>query len=84
MWDDGTAVEETLSAFNDLVRCGKIRYYGFSNVSGWQMQKIVDTAKTLNLEPCISLQVKHDVCFVHLNDNHNSSGLAFDLDTKAD
>ena len=45
---------------DDLVRCGKIRYYGYSNVCGWQLQKIVDTAKHLGLNPCISLQVpKH-------------------------
>jgi len=50
-------VEETLRAFDDLVRCGKIRYYGFSNVCGWQLQKIIDTTKRLGLSPCVSLQV---------------------------
>lgn len=57
MWDEGTPLEETLRTFDDLVRCGKIRYFGFSNVCGWQLQKIVDTTKHLGLTPCVSLQV---------------------------
>ena len=42
---------------NDLVRCGKVRYLGASNVTGWQMQKIVDLNKQLGFNPFISLQV---------------------------
>ena len=57
MWDYATPIEETLRTFDDLVRCGKIRYYGFSNVYGWQLQKIADAAKELGLNQCISLQV---------------------------
>ena len=56
-WDNGTPLEETLRTFDDLVRAGRIRYYGFSNVCGWQLQKIVDTAKEFGLNHCISLQV---------------------------
>ncbi|KAH3787886.1 1-deoxyxylulose-5-phosphate synthase YajO-like [Dreissena polymorpha] len=62
VWDNGTPLEETLRTFDDLVRCGKIRYYGFSNVCGWQLQKIADTAKMLNLNPCITLQQQYSLC----------------------
>ncbi len=34
VWDDGTPLEETLGAFADLITANKIRYYGFSNVTG--------------------------------------------------
>ena len=61
MWDNGTPIEETLRTFDDLIRCGKIRYYGYSNACGWQLQKIVETSKRLGLSPCISLQVYYDV-----------------------
>lgn len=61
MWDNATPIEETLRAFDDLVKNGKIRYYGFSNVCGWQMQKIVEVAKQLNLNPCISLQQQYSL-----------------------
>lgn len=35
--DRHTPIEETLSALDDLVRAGKIRYIGSSNYSGWQI-----------------------------------------------
>ncbi len=34
-----TPVEEALSALNDFVRAGKIRYIGCSNFSGWHLMK---------------------------------------------
>ena len=33
-WDSGVKLEETLRAFNDVVRSGKVRYIGLSNVTG--------------------------------------------------
>ncbi|TLD68498.1 aldo/keto reductase [Phragmitibacter flavus] len=38
-FDAQTPVEETLSALDDLVRAGKIRYIGASNFSGWHLMK---------------------------------------------
>ncbi|HTI73003.1 MAG TPA: aldo/keto reductase [Candidatus Limnocylindria bacterium] len=38
-FDALTPVEETLSALDDLVRAGKIRYLGCSNFSGWHLMK---------------------------------------------
>lgn len=38
-FDALTPVEETLSALDDLVRAGKIRYIGCSNFSGWHLMK---------------------------------------------
>ena len=35
--DPKTPIEETLDAMGDLVRAGKIRYFGLSNSSGWQV-----------------------------------------------
>lgn len=57
-WDNATPIEETLRTFDDLVRCGKIRYFGVSNVCGWQMQKIVDKIDKMGLNPCVTLQVR--------------------------
>ncbi len=36
-FDPHTSLEETLSALNDLVRQGKIRYLGASNFAAWQV-----------------------------------------------
>src|ERR1700720_4297118 len=38
-FDARTPIEETLSALDDLVRAGKIRYIGCSNFSGWHLMK---------------------------------------------
>ncbi len=38
-WDPNAPVEETLEALNDIVRQGKARYIGCSNLTGWQLSK---------------------------------------------
>jgi aryl-alcohol dehydrogenase-like predicted oxidoreductase len=38
-WDAATPIEETLSALNDLVRAGKVRYLGASSMYAWQFAK---------------------------------------------
>jgi aryl-alcohol dehydrogenase-like predicted oxidoreductase len=38
-FDATTPVEETLSALDDLVKSGKVRYIGCSNFSGWHLMK---------------------------------------------
>ena len=43
-FDAATPVEETLSALDDLVRAGKIRYLGVSNFSGWHLMKSLGVA----------------------------------------
>jgi aryl-alcohol dehydrogenase-like predicted oxidoreductase len=36
-WDDTTPIEETLRAFDDLIRSGKVRYIGASAYASWQL-----------------------------------------------
>jgi len=36
-WDEGTPIEETMRALEDLLRAGKVRYIGASNFSAWQL-----------------------------------------------
>jgi aryl-alcohol dehydrogenase-like predicted oxidoreductase len=44
--DELTPIEETLSALDDLVRAGKVRYIGSSNFAGWQVADADWTATT--------------------------------------
>jgi aryl-alcohol dehydrogenase-like predicted oxidoreductase len=44
-FDGLTPVEETLSALNDLVHSGKVRYIGCSNFSGWHLMKSLSVAE---------------------------------------
>jgi aryl-alcohol dehydrogenase-like predicted oxidoreductase len=44
-FDAITPVDETLSALDDLVRAGKIRYIGCSNFSGWHLMKSLSVSE---------------------------------------
>jgi aryl-alcohol dehydrogenase-like predicted oxidoreductase len=44
-FDSFTPVEETLSALDDLVRSGKVRYIGCSNFSGWHLMKSLSVSE---------------------------------------
>lgn len=60
-WDEGTPLEETLSTLDTLVKAGKVRYLGASNVYGWQLQKAVDLARAMGVEPFVSLQPQYNL-----------------------
>jgi aryl-alcohol dehydrogenase-like predicted oxidoreductase len=47
--DPRTPIEETLRALDDLVRSGKVRYVGYSNVAGWQIADGQWTARAAGL-----------------------------------
>jgi aryl-alcohol dehydrogenase-like predicted oxidoreductase len=57
--DELTPIEETLSALDDLVRAGKVRYLGSSNFAGWQVADAEWTARTRGLERFVSAQNKY-------------------------
>jgi aryl-alcohol dehydrogenase-like predicted oxidoreductase len=54
--DPLTPLEETLSALDDLVRAGKIRYLGHSNFTGWQLADAAWTAQSAGRTPFIAAQ----------------------------
>lgn len=60
-FDAMTPVEETLSALDDLVRQGKIRYVGCSNFSGWHLMKSLATAETYNLPRYVAHQAYYSL-----------------------
>jgi aryl-alcohol dehydrogenase (NADP+) len=60
-WDPLTPLEETLRTMDGFVRAGKIRYYGFSNFTGWQLTKAVRLAHELGLAAPVSLQPQYSL-----------------------
>ena len=54
--DPATPIEETLSALDDLVREGKVRYLGSSNFTGWQVAEAEWVSRTRHCERFISAQ----------------------------
>ncbi|WP_412740975.1 aldo/keto reductase [Krasilnikovia sp. MM14-A1259] len=59
--DEGTPIEETLSALDDLVKSGKVRYIGNSNFHGWQIADADWTARTSGLSRFISAQNQYSL-----------------------
>jgi aryl-alcohol dehydrogenase-like predicted oxidoreductase len=51
-----TPMEETLSALDNLIQSGKVRYIGCSNFSGWQVMKALAISEKNNLVRYISYQ----------------------------
>ncbi len=60
-FDAITPLDETLRAFDDLVQAGKIRYFGSSNYSGWQLMKAHATADRLGVRRYISQQINYSL-----------------------
>lgn len=54
--DPLTPIEETLSALQELVQEGKVRYIGCSNFSGWQIAEADLKAREMRVERFISAQ----------------------------
>jgi aryl-alcohol dehydrogenase-like predicted oxidoreductase len=60
-WDGQTPLEETLTALDDLVRSGKVRYVGASNYAAWQLMKALGTAGRLGLPQFVSQQIYYSL-----------------------
>jgi aryl-alcohol dehydrogenase-like predicted oxidoreductase len=48
--DPFTRLEETLRTLDDLVRAGKVRYVGCSNLAAWQLMKALAISRELRLD----------------------------------
>src|SRR5215472_8488496 len=60
-FDPLTPMEETLRTLDGFVRAGKIRYYGLSNFTGWQLTKAVYLARALNIAAPVTLQPQYSL-----------------------
>lgn len=60
-FDSLTPLDETLRAFEDLARTGKIRYAGCSNYSGWQLMKALSISDRLGIQRYISQQINYSL-----------------------
>jgi aryl-alcohol dehydrogenase-like predicted oxidoreductase len=61
-WDDReTSLEESLRAFDDLVRDGKVRYLGASNYSAWRLTRALWESDKRGYARYESLQPKYNL-----------------------
>jgi aryl-alcohol dehydrogenase (NADP+) len=60
-FDHWTPLDETLRALDGFVRAGKIRYYGLSNFTGWQLTKAAHLARELGVPGPVTLQPQYSL-----------------------
>ncbi len=59
--DEVTPVEETLSAYDEIIKAGKVRYIGASNVSPERLNESFKVAKDNNLPKYVALQPHYNL-----------------------
>ncbi|MCG5470734.1 aldo/keto reductase [Micromonospora sp. LAH09] len=65
-WDRITPVEEVVHTFDDLVRSGKIRYAGLSDVPAWYAARAQSYAEAHGLAPMINVQLPYSLVTRHI------------------
>src|SRR6201997_1937455 len=60
-WDSNTPLEETVRTLDDLVRHGKVRYLGLSNLMSWQASTAVMLQERLGLEKFVTAQMYYSL-----------------------
>ncbi len=70
VWDTITPVEEVVHTMTDLVRSGKIRYYGFSDVPAWYASRALTLAEDRQLERPIALQLEYSLVERNIEREH--------------
>lgn len=60
-YDQLTPIEETMTALDDLVRQGKVRYTGCSNFAAWEVMKSISVSKELGLEKFVTYQAYYSL-----------------------
>jgi aryl-alcohol dehydrogenase-like predicted oxidoreductase len=70
VWDRITPVEEVVDTLSTLVREGKIRYYGFSDVPAWYASRAFTMAEQQALERPIALQLEYSLVERNIEREH--------------
>ena len=60
-WDRITPAEEVVRTFDDLVRSGKIRYAGLSDVPAWYAARAQSYAEAHGLTPIVTVQLPYSL-----------------------
>jgi aryl-alcohol dehydrogenase-like predicted oxidoreductase len=76
VWDLLTSPEEVIRTFDDLVRAGKIRYVGLSNVPAWYAARMQTLAEWRGYEPVTALQYEYSLVERNIEREHVPLALA--------
>ena len=69
-WDTVTPVEEVVSALSDLIRAGKIRYYGFSDTPAWYVARAKTISQRSSNDGLIALQLEYSLVERNIEREH--------------
>ena len=78
-WDGLTPVEEVLSTLDALVRAGKVRAIGFSDVPAWYLARAETIAEFRSWEPICALQLEYSLVERNIEREHVPAALALGL-----
>jgi aryl-alcohol dehydrogenase-like predicted oxidoreductase len=82
-WDRVTPVEEVVRTFDDLVRAGKIRYPGLSDVPSWYAARAQSLAEAHSLAPMVNLQLPYSLTERQIETEHVPMGRQLGLGVTA-
>lgn len=60
-WDQVTPIDEVLESMGDLIRTGKIRYFGLSDVPAWYATRMATLAEARGVPGPIALQMEYSL-----------------------
>lgn len=70
IWDGVTPVEEIVETLGNLVRAGKIRYYGLSDMPAWVAMKAATIAAERRVPGPIAIQVEYSLVARDVESEH--------------
>ncbi|MFD9735271.1 aldo/keto reductase [Umezawaea sp. NPDC059074] len=73
-WDRVTPIDEVLRTFDDLVKAGKIRYAGLSDVPAWYAARAQSLTEAHSLVPMINLQLPYSLIDRAIEVEHVAAG----------
>jgi len=65
MPDPATPIEDTLRALDDIVRSGKVRFIGGSNLPGWELCEALWISKAAGLKSFVAVQPRYNLLDRH-------------------
>jgi len=70
IWDRVTPIEEIVQTLGDLVRSGKIRYYGLSDMPAWMAMKAATIAAERRVPGPIAMQLEYSLVARDVENEH--------------
>ena len=70
IWDSVTPVEEIVQTLGDLVRAGKIRYYGLSDMPAWLAMQAATIAAERRVPGPIAMQLEYSLVARDIESEH--------------